>query len=591
MVQQNRGMSIQRILHICLAFIFYERAAGFQMLSCVGKPSASGCRQSAIVHMNLRSTRSKLSTCSSFERATNAVKNVRRRLGIQTADPIMVATNEFHNVSEKAMAELEKSSLNLRHFLSWASVVGPSPRVSPLLEDRYKNIFPILAAAIAAMGPLLFGYALGYTSPCLDSLASENALSSLQSSTFASIINIGAVIAGLVSSRRIETLGRKPVVLIASLLFFLGFTGVFLGGSYPMLLLGRLVTGFAAGVATVATPMYIAEISPRRLRGFLGSFYQLSCTLGILLSYSLGLAVGWREMALVGSMCSLMFAGLSLLFLPESPGWLERKGFSKRANAYAGKLGMQDELSVSEEEEEFVDSPRRSRRSSLLSRWRYELDSIPTNVQRSLILAAGMILLQQLCGINTVIFFSGQILSSAGMASMANLVSFAVALTQVIVTAFSATSVDSMGRKKLLVGSGAGMTLGMALMMLNFSLQGSSAAGGPLLASSMASMGLLIYIASFSFGWGPVPWLMVGELFPSQYRSLASAMSSVLAWGGSFCMTQFFGTLMSSLGQQMIFTGFTVACAFSVLWVLAPSTQFVETMGKSLEEIQAELSE
>ncbi|EKX39270.1 hypothetical protein GUITHDRAFT_143672 [Guillardia theta CCMP2712] len=542
-------MSIQRILHICLAFIFYERAAGFQMLSCVGKPSASGCRQSAIVHMNLRSTRSKLSTCSSFERATNAVKNVRRRLGIQTADPIMVATNEFHNVSEKAMAELEK----------------------------YKNIFPILAAAIAAMGPLLFGYALGYTSPCLDSLASENALSSLQSSTFASIINIGAVIAGLVSSRRIETLGRKPVVLIASLLFFLGFTGVFLGGSYPMLLLGRLVTGFAAGVATVATPMYIAEISPRRLRGFLGSFYQLSCTLGILLSYSLGLAVGWREMALVGSMCSLMFAGLSLLFLPESPGWLERKGFSKRANAYAGKLGMQDELSVSEEEEEFVDSPRRSRRSSLLSRWRYELDSIPTNVQRSLILAAGMILLQQLCGINTVIFFSGQILSSAGMASMANLVSFAVALTQVIVTAFSATSVDSMGRKKLLVGTSLpflpprARSCSCSIWLYLISLLSSHL---PRLtatrliaraASSMASMGLLIYIASFSFGWGP-------------YRSLASAMSSVLAWGGSFCMTQFFGTLMSSLGQQMIFTGFTVACAFSVLWVLAPSTQFVETM-------------
>jgi len=581
-------MSITTLLRVCWTILLLEMVSGFQMVPSTKTSIGCTCRRSATDRMGLRKSQAKLSPP---EMARHCIRAIRQRKGTQAVDKLMVATNEFQNVSEKEISHLDRTQINLRHFLSWATVVGPSPRVSSQLEDRYRNIFPVLAAAIAAMGPLLFGYALGYTSPCLEALASDNSLSALQSSTFASIINIGAVIAGLASSQRIETLGRKPVVLIASLLFFLGFTGVFMGsGSYPMLLVGRLVTGFAAGVATVSTPMYIAEISPRRLRGFLGSFYQLSCTLGILLSYSLGLAVGWREMALVGSISSLLFASLSFLFLPESPVWLERKGFSKRANAYADKLGMEDELSVSGEEE-LLDATRRGGGTMSLARWQDEWESIPPNVKRSLVLAGGMILLQQLCGINTVIFFSGQILASAGIAGMANFISFAVALTQVVVTAFSATSVDSMGRKKLLVGSGAGMTLGMALMVLNFALQGSSLAGSYVLASSLASVGLIIYIASFSFGWGPVPWLMVGELFPSQYRSLASAMSSVLAWGGSFCMTQFFGTLLSSLGQQMIFTGFTVACAFSVLWVLAPSTQFVETMGKSLEEIQEELSE
>jgi MFS family permease len=198
----------------------------------------------------------------------------------------------------------------------------------------------VFAVAAALLGPFIFGIALGFTSPCLAPMAAEVGLTTFERSAFASIINLGAVCSGLFGMQYVERLGRKPCLLITGALYAGGFGAIATCVSLPALLAGRFMTGLAAGLATVVTPCYIAEIAPASMRGTLGSLYQLFCTLGILAAYGLGEAMSWRELAALTSLLSMAAAVVCQAVLPETAAWLKMAGRAEEARGWQARLGL-----------------------------------------------------------------------------------------------------------------------------------------------------------------------------------------------------------------------------------------------------------
>mmetsp|Transcript_1308 Transcript_1308/g.2859 ORF Transcript_1308/g.2859 Transcript_1308/m.2859 type:complete len:590 (-) Transcript_1308:54-1823(-) len=465
-----------------------------------------------------------------------------------------------------------------------------SVRASSLFNTpRTRRLYPVVIALAAVSQGLLFGFALGYTSPALAPLSRELALTTLEASTFAALINIGAMVAGVFGGRALESKGRKSCLVASSVLFTVGFAGVAKAESFALLLTSRLITGIAAGLCTVAAPVYVAETAPKNLRGTLGTFFQLSVTVGILVAYAVGATQGWRELAKWGAGVAMASGLLAMQLLPESPTWLMSQGRKGDAGGVLQKLSAsekdaRDEASSLSTPSDGADAAKGSS-VSLSSLTKGEMG-------RGVSIAVCLMAMQQFSGINAVIFFSGGILSRAGFGAVANQAAVYIALAQVVCTGLAATLVDKLGRRTLLAASGVGMSAGLGLLATYFWLQGTVATAGFVGALAgagpmLAAAGLALFISSFAFGWGPVPWLMVGELFPVEARGMASGLATVVNWGGSTLVTQSFAIVLMLLGPTALFLTYAVFCAVSVVWVLSP--QFVETKGKSLAQIQKDL--
>ena len=456
-----------------------------------------------------------------------------------------------------------------------------SSAAPPATSHPDKSLPRVIAVAAAFLGPFIFGIALGFTSPCGAPMAADVGLSTMQRSAFASIINLGAVCSGLFGMRYVETLGRKPCLLITGALYAGGFGAIATCVSLPALLGGRFLTGLAAGLATVVTPCYIAEISPASMRGTLGSLYQLFCTLGILAAYGLGEIMSWRDLAAFTSILSIVVVVLCQAVLPETASWLKMAGRPQEARAWQSRLGLPlDHEAAGEASGEPAPDVAAEGRASLQA------------LRRPLTLIASMMVLQQMSGINSILFFSCEILGMAGLGDDAALGAVMIGLAQCAGTAISLRTVDRLGRRTLLHLSSLGMTLGMGVLAAFFLARDTSMALlSTLFGPAAAAAALVVFIFAFSLGWGPVPWVMVAELFPPSSRATATAMSTVLTWGGSFVITQFFLVLIEMVGSSAVFTGFVGVCAFMVAWVgIQKLSGFVETKGRSLEQIQDDLS-
>jgi len=285
-----------------------------------------------------------------------------------------------------------------RSFWLWS---GSSSALAAPAQPR-ESAAVVLAVCAALLGPALFGIALGYTSPCLTPLAADMGLTTLQASTFASVINLGAVCSGLFGMRYVETLGRKTCLIVTGALYAAGFGAIATCGSYPELLVARFVTGLGAGLATVVTPCYIAEISPAARRGALGSLYQLFCTLGILAAYGLGGVFHWRYLASLTAGLSMVLVVVCQMLLPETSAWLDKSGRTDEAGAWRRGLALAESSPAPDTPTAAPDGGAGGGMSKAALR-------------RALLLVGGMMVLQQLSGINCILFFSGEILAKAGL--------------------------------------------------------------------------------------------------------------------------------------------------------------------------------
>ena len=442
-------------------------------------------------------------------------------------------------------------------------------------QRRFVNV----AAAITATGGLLFGYDTGVISGALLFIKHDFHLSSLMQGLIVSLLLVGAVCGALSGGPISDRFGRRTAALLAAIVFGLGALAAAFTPSIGFLLFARFLLGLGVGLASLVVPLYIAEIAPRDTRGALVSLNQLMITVGILVSYLIGVAFtpmeGWRWMfGLAVIPAAILGAGMFLL--PESPRWLFEQGLTERARTVLGRTRSPEEV---EQEIREIEEIKRQEEQQAQVGYR---ELLAPYVRPALIVGVGLAIFQQITGINTVIYYAPTILQSTGFSEGTAIAatSVGVGLVNVGFTVLAVWLIDRVGRKPLLYVGLIGMIVGLFVLGLVFAL----GTAGSLLLGVLATLCLALYIASFAISLGPVFWLMISEIYPLNIRGKAMSIASLCNWGFNFIVSLTFLLLVNSLGQ----TGtFWIYAAIGILAWIFVYLRVPETKGRSLEEIEA----
>ncbi|XP_022132580.1 sugar transporter ERD6-like 6 isoform X2 [Momordica charantia] len=396
-------------------------------------------------------------------------------------------------------------------FLHTGSWYRMGSRQSSMLGSshaiRDSSVSVLACVLIVALGPIQFGFTCGYSSPTQSAIMKDLRLTVPEYSLFGSLSNVGAMVGAISSGQIAEYIGRKGSLMIAAIPNIIGWLAISFAKDSSFLYMGRLLEGFGVGIISYTVPVYIAEIAPQNLRGGLGSVNQLSVTIGIMLAYLLGLFVPWRLLAVLGILpCTVLIPGL--FFIPESPRWLAKMGMTEEFETSLQVLrGFDADITteVNEIKRSVASTSKRTTiRFSELKRRRYWLP---------LMIGIGLLMLQQLSGINAVLFYSSTIFAAAGVKS-SNVATFGLGAVQVIATAVTTWLVDKSGRRILLIVSTAGMTFSLLIVSVVFILKDLTPDTSTLYTVlSMSSVaGVVALVVFFSLGLGAIPWVIMSEL-------------------------------------------------------------------------------
>jgi sugar porter (SP) family MFS transporter len=433
----------------------------------------------------------------------------------------------------------------------------------------------VLTAAIAGLGGLLFGYDTGVIAGALLFIKTDFALGSFAQGLVVAAVPIGAVGGAAIAGPAADRYGRRLMILIAAGVFIVGALASAAAPGVEALVIARIVIGVAIGLASAAAPVYISEVAPPESRGRLVSFFQLAVTIGILLAYLVGLALdhveGWRWMLGLGCVPALALA-FGMLRMPQSPRWLVMSGDDYAARAALAKIRGDDPATIDRELEEIKGSL--DEKPGAWSELRAPL------VKAALVVGVGLAILQQVTGINTVIYYAPTIVEFTGIDSSAGsiLAAVGVGVINVGMTLVAMRLLDRAGRRTLLMIGVSGMTLSL------FALGGAFVGGGgSTLASIVAILSLMTYVASFAVSLGPIFWLLNAEIYPLSVRSKAAGLGTMANWTFNFIVSLTFLLLIEALGRPGAFWLYGAVGVLTLIfcWKLVP-----ETKGKRLEEIE-----
>ena len=437
-----------------------------------------------------------------------------------------------------------------------------------------------MIAAVAALGGLLFGYDTGVISGALLFIRQVMSLSPTIQGVVVAIALAGAAIGAAISGYLSDRAGRRPLILGAGLLFVAGALISALARDVAVLLIGRLLIGLAIGVASMLTPLYLAEISPARDRGAIVSLNQLCITIGILVSYLVGFALagvsgGWRWMLAVAALPGIILS-FGMLVLPESPRWLAGHGRMGEAEAVLRRLRGAADVSG---ELSSLRTDLAQERSRLASAW----ELLSARLRRPLIIGVGLAMFQQITGINTVIYFAPTIFQSAGLPSAATaiLATAGVGVVNVIMTIVSIRLIDRLGRRKLLFWSLGGMAVTL------FALCGVFHAGASGQLAWLAVASVAAFVGFFAIGLGPVFWLLIAEIFPLALRGRAMSLATVANWVFNLVVSATFLNLVGAVGSAGAFLTYAGLSLVALAFVAAIVP---ETKGRSLEQLEDALA-
>ncbi|KAF8015159.1 hypothetical protein BT93_H0840 [Corymbia citriodora subsp. variegata] len=442
--------------------------------------------------------------------------------------------------------------------------------------DKGRPWMVYFSTFVAVCGSYEFGTCAGYSSPTQDAIVEELSLSTAEYSVFGSILTFGAMIGAITGGPIADFVGRKWTMRMASAFCAAGWLAIYFAEGALALDIGRLATGYGMGVFSYVVPIFIAEITPKNLRGALTAVNQLMICAGVSVSFIIGTVLAWRVLALIGLIpCAVLLIGLFLI--PESPRWLAKTGREKEFEAALQKLRGKD-ADISEEAAEiqdYIETLQRLPKASML-------DLFQRRYLSSVIIGVGLMVVQQFGGINGVCFYTSNIFEEAGFSSSVGTITYAI--LQVIVTAIGAALVDRAGRKPLLLISGTGLVLGCIITALSFFLKVYDLAADAV--PILAVTGILLYIAAFSAGMGAVPWVVMSEIFPINIKGVAGGFATLVNWFGAWAVSYTFNYLMSwsSYGTFLIYAAINAAGMVFVITVVP------ETKGRSLEQIQAAIN-
>jgi sugar porter (SP) family MFS transporter len=438
----------------------------------------------------------------------------------------------------------------------------------------------VRVSAIAAIGGLLFGYDTGVISGALLFIKSDLHASTFEQQAIVAVLLLGAMVGALISAYLADRLGRKWTKVVSGSVYVVGALGCAFSATAPMLIGFRFLLGLSVGTASFVAPLYISEVAPPRVRGGLVSFNQLAITSGILLAYIVNFALKgvtdeWRWMLGLAAIPGAVLA-VGMLTVPRTPRWLAMKHRDDEAREVLETLRAgDDDADVDAELDEIQEENERERKTRVR-------ELFTGRLRPMLLIGLALAIAQQFVGVNTVIYYAPTILSDTGLGNSAALAqTVAVGVTNVVFTIVAVLLLDRLGRRALLLTGTAGLLVALVVLGVYFSSSTLQSDYG-----WVALAGLLLFIAAFAVGLGPVFWLMISEIFPIGVRSKAMSVCTIANWGANFLVAQTFLSLSNAISRQGVFFLYAVLAVASLAFF---AWKIPETKNRSLEEIQGEL--
>ncbi len=453
--------------------------------------------------------------------------------------------------------------------------------------------YVIMLSAVAALGGFLFGFDSAVINGTVDALAATFGTRAATTGFAVASVLVGCAFGAFTAGRVADIYGRRPTMVLNAVIFLISAFATGAAPSAGFFIASRLLGGVGIGAASVLAPMYISEVAPAAIRGRLASLQQMAIVLGLFFAFLSNdvlakIAGGaratlwlnfpaWRWMFWMEAVPAVAFL-IGGLFIPESPRYLVARGRKDDARKVFARIGGDGDALV-RQVEQGLRGEHRPRLSDVLVSGSHRLASVVW-------VGVGLAVFQQLVGIN-IIFYFGEVLWKAAGATeqWALRINILTGLVNILATIPAIVLIDRVGRKPLLLAGSIGMAVTLGVMAFVFGSAGTGPDGKPLLTHGGAIAGLTaanLYIVAFAMSWGPVMWVLLGEMFPPRMRGAALAVSGASNWAANFAVTVTFLPLMGVAGLSGAYGLYALCAAASIFFVWKAVN---ETKGKTLEQM------
>jgi SP family sugar:H+ symporter-like MFS transporter len=460
-----------------------------------------------------------------------------------------------------------------------------------IVVSKPRKSYALMLALVAALGGFLFGFDTAVINGAVTALGKAFNVGSVETGLAVSSALIGSAVGAFFAGQVADRYGRVKTMIVAAGLFIISGIGSAVAITVWDFMFWRLVGGVAIGTASVIAPAYIAEVSPAHLRGRLGSLQQLAIVTGIFIAllsdYFIAVVAGsaeaplwfgvpaWRWMFLTEVLPAVVY-GIGSFRLPESPRYLVAQGREAEAATILSKLVGGDVQAKVVEIRQTVFQERKPKLSDLMG---------SHGLLPIVWIGIGLSILQQFVGINVIFYYSSVLWRAVGFSEKDSLwITVITSVTNIVTTLVAIAFVDKFGRKPLLILGSIGMTLTLGTLAVLFGNAPLDPAGNPTLAGNSGLIALVaanLYVFCFGFSWGPVVWVMLGEMFNNRIRGVALSVAAAAQWIANFVVSTTFPPL-KDVGLGFAYGLYTTAAAISLffVWFLIK-----ETRGRELEEM------
>ncbi|XP_062539049.1 facilitated trehalose transporter Tret1-2 homolog [Armigeres subalbatus] len=454
-----------------------------------------------------------------------------------------------------------------------------------MVNNKPRKVPQYVAALAASGGALAAGTFLGWSSPAEIPLVQNQEygfpISVEEFSWIGSMANLGASLMCFPIGILMKSIGRRWAMLLLVLPLLLGWLLIIFASNVAMLMIGRFLLGLGGGAFCISGPTYTAEISEVSIRGALGMFFQLFITVGILFGYVVGATVTVQQLSIICSVIPILF-GLVFFFMPESPQFfIEKNRIDDASKSLKWLRGNHYDERAEIEELQAEDAKLRAEKITFFQCFQQRATI------RALVVSLGLVFFHQMSGVNAVIFYTTTIFEDANTGLESTAATIIVGVIQVVATLLATVIVDKVGRRILLLISDFFMAVSTILLAVYFQLKEADP-------SQVESLGwlpvfaLCLFIATFSIGFGPIPWLMIGELFANNVKAYVGPLGGAFSWLFAFLVTKVFPNLRDALGIAgafWLFSGISLVGTVFVFFIVP------ETKNISLVEVQRMLSD
>ncbi|MGJ8693455.1 MAG: sugar porter family MFS transporter [Thalassotalea sp.] len=464
------------------------------------------------------------------------------------------------------------------------------------MHEQENKLFIILISCVATIGGFLFGFDSGVINGTVDGLQQAFNSDSVGTGFNVASMLLGCAIGAFFAGRLADTYGRKGLLIVAAVFFIISAWGSGVSTTSFEFIIYRIIGGLAVGAASVMAPAYISEIAPARIRGTLTTIQQVAIITGLfsafvsnyLLVDIAGASVSelwmgfdaWRWMFWIELAPAFLFL-FALFFIPESPRYLVIKSENEKAKTVL--VSLYGEAAATQKLTDIESSLAADHHKPKLS----DLIDTKTNKVRKIVwVAIGLATFQQLVGINVVFYYGAVLWQAVGFseadALLINIISGAVSIAACLITMYF---IDKIGRKPLLSIGSIGMAITLSILVFSFANSATDANGNLMMGDygTIALISANAYVFFFNISWGPVMWVMLGEMFPNQIRGSGLAIAGLSQWTANFAITMTFPLMLAAFGLAVTY-GFYALCAFISIIFVAKLVH--ETKGKELEDME-----